>query len=376
MFVNKVRLLLLSGTAAIASTGTAHAQTVSTGTTAGTSISNTATVTYTVNGTAQTTNSTTATFVVDRKVVFTVVTDQTANTQVNLGQADAVTKFRVTNVTNDVQDFLLDSDQTVQSVGLVTGTDNFDMTNLRVFVDSNGNGVYDPGVDTATYIDELAPNASVEVFIIGNVPANPVSNQESQVNLHVTVAAGGAAGTKGAALVATDLNLANADATVDVVFADDDSDGAANLGDTARNGQGRAYAAYEVGARNVNLTVAKSATVLSDGVNTLNPKSLPGAVVEYCLRVNNATLLTPATNVTLSDIIPANTTYVPGSITSGVPGGTCVLAGTVEDDDADDAAEVDGVTANYASATNKITAVINTVLGGTTGAIAFRVKIN
>ena len=177
-------------------------------------------------------------------------------------------------------------------MGLVTGTDNFDMLNLTAYVDANGNGVYDPGVDTQTYIDELAPNASVEVFLVGNVPTTPVSLNQATVALHVTAAAGGGAGVQGGQLIATDLNLANADNTVDIVFADDDDDG---LGiDIARNGQGWAYAAYEITARNVALTVNKTALILSDGVNLINPKSLPGAVVQYCLVANNATLLTAA----------------------------------------------------------------------------------
>ncbi|MGJ3629416.1 hypothetical protein AB5I41_25880 [Sphingomonas sp. MMS24-JH45] len=92
------------------------------------------------------------------------------------------------------------------------------------------------------------------------------------IQLHVTVAAGGASGTK--AEVPTPLNLANADNTVDVVFADNDSDGL-YPGDIARNGQGRAYSGYQIGTRNVALTVAKSAKILSDPVNLLaNPKSI------------------------------------------------------------------------------------------------------
>lgn len=378
MLRNRVRTMLLTGSAAVASiaigTGSAHAQSAAQNTTAGTSISNTASVTYTVNGTAQTTNSTTATFVVDRKVNFTVVADQGGTkTQVNLGQTDAVTTFRVTNTTNDIQDFLLEADQSQIVNGLVTGIDDFDMLNLKVFVDSNNNGVYDAGVDTRTYIDELAPDASVAVFIVGNVPGSGTLSQ-ANVDLHVTVANGGQANTQGNALIPTDTNLANADNTVDIVFADDDNDG---IGiDIIRNGQGRAYASYEIGTRNVALTVTKSALVLSDGVSVGNPKSLPGATVQYCLLVRNATLLTAANGVQLNDVVPANTTYVPGSITIGTPGGTCVSLGSTEDDDADDAGETDGVTASFNSTTRNVNAMVGTVGGGGSIAVAFKVTIN
>jgi len=371
MFRNRVRTLLLTGSAAVASIGTAHAQTAAQNTAAGTSISNTASVTYTVNGTAQTTNSTTATFLVDRKVNFTVIADQGGTkTQVNLAQNDAVTKFKVTNTTNGIQDFFLDPGQSLIADGLVTGIDDFEMLNLRVFVDSNDNGVYDPGVDTRSYIDELAPDASVAVFIVGNVPGSGTFSQ-ANVNLQVIAAAGGQANTRGNILVAADLNT---DATVDIVFADDDSDG---IGvDLLRNGQGRAYAAYEIGTRNVALTVTKSALVLSDGVSLLDPKALPGAVVQYCLLVRNATLNASANGVQLNDIVPANTTYVPGSITIGAPGGTCVLLGSSEDDDADDATETDGVTASYNSTNRNMNATLGTVGGGGLAAVAFKVTIN
>ncbi|MFS0772135.1 hypothetical protein [Sphingomonas sp. 1P08PE] len=381
MFAKKLVAALLTGTAAIGFAGAAHAQAQTPAaqtTAAGTVISNTASVTYKVNGTDQSTNSTTASFVVDRKVNFTVITDQSGYTQVNLGQQNAVTTFKVTNLTNGTQDFLLEADQPGLLTGILTGADNFDMLNLKVFVDSNGNGVYDPGTDTATYIDELAPDASATVFLVGNVPTTP-SASIAWDSLHVTAAAGGAANTKGAALIPTDLNLGNADNTVDIVFADDDSDGTLNLGDIARNGQGRAYSGYQIGTRNVALTVAKSARILSDGVNTLNPKAIPGATVEYCLTVNNATLTTPANAVVLTDVVPANTTYVAGSLSIGAPGVlgiACTVLGSTEDDDADDAAETDGVTASFDTATKTVTANVGDVSGGGRIAASFRVTIN
>lgn len=367
---------LLTGSAVALSTpGAAQSATQ---TPAGTIINNTATASYTVNGAAQSATSNTATFVVDRKVNFVAVVDQTGFTQVNLNQQNAVTTFKVTNTTNGVQDFILEADQTNISVGILPGNDDFDVTSLRVFVDSNGNGTYDDGVDVATYIDELAPDASATVFLVGNVP-NTAGINRAFDSLHVIVAAGGTPATRGSPLVATDLNIGNADNVVDIVFADDDSDGALYPGDAARNGQARAYSGYEIGVRNVALSIAKSARVLSDGINGANPKSIPGAVVEYCLLVTNATALTPANGVTLSDVVPAGMTYVPGSITIGAPGAlgvACVVGGSAEDDDADDASETDGRTGAYTTATRTVTAGIATVLGGTTVAAAFKATIN
>lgn len=370
-----LRAALLTGGALVLAPAAAHAQAAQQ-TTAGTVVTNQATASYTVNGTTQTASSNVATFLVDLKVVFTTTTAQTANTQVNLGQTGAVATFTVTNKTNGTQDFLLDPDQQNLSLGILPGTDNFDMLNMHAYVDKNGNGVYDPGVDTATYIDELAPDQSATVFLVADVPNTPGANL-AFVSMHVTAAAGGTAGTQGAALVPTDLAVLNTDNKVDVVFADDDSDGL-YAGDIARNGQGRAYAAFEVGVRNVALSVLKTSRVISDGVNTLNPKALPGAVVEYCLTVNNATLTTPATNVTLTDVIPANTTYVPGSISIGAIGaaGICLTGGVPQSDDPNATVAAGTAHGSFTSSSKTVTAVFPTVAGGTSLAASFRVTIN
>lgn len=370
-----VRRLLLSGTAAIAgvSAGQASAQTASAATPAGTAVSNTAQATYSVNGAAQTAQSNTATFVVDRKVNLTVVKAQDADTPVALGQTGAVTTFRVTNNTNGIQDFLLDPDQNIGTVVYV-GTDNYNMTNLKAYVDANGDGIYQPDTDVATYIDELRPDESRTVFLVGDVPTSQLA-QLAIVNLHVTVAEGGAANTPGARLQQTTLNVANQDAEVDVVFADNDSDGIGP--DVLHDGEARAYLAYNVGIKNVDLSVVKSMRVLSDGFSaTLNPKAVPGATVEYCLSVRNATLLTPANDVTLTDVIPTNTTYVPGSLTIGAAGGTCVLLGAVQDDDADDANDPGPYRGSFDTAAKRVTATIPTVLGGGTVNASFKVTIN
>lgn len=370
--MNRYRLTRywLAGTAAVASIGTAQAQT---GTTAGTQITNTASATYTVNGTAGTATSNTATFVVDRKVNLTVIAAQSANTQVNLGQTGAVTTFQVTNNTNATQDFLLSANQLIP-VGILTGTDNFDLSNLKIYVDSNGNGTYDAGVDTATYIDELAPDARATVFIVGDIPTSPLASM-AMVGLDATVAAGGTPGTAGAALIPTPLNTINQDSEIDIVFADDDNDGVLGY-DAPRNGQGWAYAAYEVGIHSVALTVTKTASVISDGVSTLNPKALPGAIVQYCLTVSNATAGTPASGVNLTDVIPANTTYVPGSITVGNVGaaGVCLINGYPQNDDGSQAAGP--YMGSFNTSTKTVTATIPTLAGGTSLAASFRVKIN
>jgi len=378
MYAKGVIRTLLAGTAAIVSAGTATAQTAPgpAGTTAGTTVTNTAQASYSVNGVQQSATSNAVTFVVDRKVNLTVIANQPANTPVSIGQAGVVTTFKVTNNTNGTQDFLLSTSQTPIQ-GLFTG-DNFDVSNVKIFVDSNNNGTYDVGVDTATYINELAADASAVVFIVADVPSQQ-SAVLAGITLIAQVAAGGDPLAQGAPLAAS--VAPNDDNVVDVVFADNDSDG---LGpDIVLNGQGRASLGYEITTRNVALSVTKSQLVLSDPINQLvAPKAIPGAVVQYCLVVNNATVGTPASNVTLTDIIPANTTYVANSISIGVIalGNSCLVTGITGGvplaDNGSTTVPLLNYTGSYNTGSKTVSATIPTLLGGTSVAALFRVTIN
>ena len=373
MFLKRLAGGLLASTAFC--TGMAQAQTTS-GTRAGTVVTNQASATYTVNGTAQTATSNVSTFVVDRKVNLTLVAEQAASVKVNAGQAGVTAAFRLTNLTNSPQDFILDPDQTNLSVGILPGNDDYDVTALRAFVDADGNGVYDPAIDTATFVDELGADQSVIVFVVADVP-NAANASQAFVSMHVITAAGGGVGTQGDVVVATNLNVVDQNNEIDIVFADGDSD-AAFAGDAARNAQARAYSAFQLNTQNVDLTVQKTSRVISDGIDVLNPKALPGSVVEYCLVVRNATLLTPASNINVTDIIPANTTYVAGSIQVGGLGGatSCVVGGVPEDDDADDTSELDPYRGSFDGTSRTVTAVIPTLIGGGSVAASFRVTIN
>ncbi|MBX3563612.1 MAG: DUF11 domain-containing protein [Sphingomonas sp.] len=334
---------------------------------AGTTINNQATVSYSVGGSPQTSTSNTVSFVVDKKVNLAVAEVGGSATRVAIGATDQVTTFTVTNLTNATQDFRLTPDQQTVSIPLL-GTDDFNVTNLRAFVDSNGNGVYDAGIDTATFIDELAPDATVTVFIVADIP-NTQGIHTAIVGLKATVAAGGGSGVLGADLVATSLLTPDSPSTVDIVFADD-----ANLLDQPRDGAHWAFDAYTIDSAAVTMT--KTVRVISDPYNLLvNPKAIPGAVVEYCMTISNAGPGT-ATGVTLSDVVPANMTYVSNSLTVGGlgVGGQCVLNGTIEDDDATGADESDPYGGSFDGTT--VRATIGTVLPLVPLTVAFRATVN
>jgi uncharacterized repeat protein (TIGR01451 family) len=333
------------------------------GTEAGTSIANTASVNYTVGGTPQSANSNTTTFVVDKKVNLTVTGGVITQTAINT--TDQVTAFQVTNLTNATQDFRLTIDQQSLSVPIL-GIDNFDVTSMRVFVDSNGNGTYESGVDTATYIDELAADTSVTVFIVANIPNTPGADT-AIVSLSAQAAAGGQIGTQGTALAATSILQSDSPSTVDIVFAD-----AAGTWDLARDGIGRAFNAFKIATAAVSMT--KNSRVVSDPVNLLlNPHAIPGATMEYCLTISNAGPGTASTLV-MNDVVPTGTTYVSNSLTVGTPGGSCVLLGTIEDDDTTGADESDTYGGSFDGTTVK--ANIASMIASTSVAASFRVTIN
>lgn len=119
-----------------------------------------------------------------------------------------------------------------------------------------------------------------------------------------------------------------------------------------------------------NISVTKISTVVSDGVSASNPKAVAGAVMRYCILIANAGSAT-ATGVSVSDAMPANVTFTPGSI---VTGANCGSAATGEDDNNTGADESDPFGVSFAGTTLTGTAAS---LGPSVGfAIAFNATIN
>ncbi|KSB87751.1 hypothetical protein AS593_00550 [Caulobacter vibrioides] len=345
------------GGVSIASLMLAGAAPAAPGTLAGSTINNTASVGYSIGGVAQpTVNSTTASFVVDRKVNVTVAEVGGTATFTSYGQKDQVTTFTVTNNTNSVQDFrLFGVDSVLGTTTTLNHTDSTGVTNIRVFVDSNGNGQYDAGVDTATYIDELAPDQTKTVFIVADLPASGPAGGVAGVILTAVTASGGASGTLGADVTASLVDDVNA---VDTVFGD-----AAGWADAYRDARHSAQDEYDV--YGTSALAVKTATLISDPLNGLvAPKAIPGAVMEYCIAVKNIGVQA-ITGVTVTDNIPANTTYVPGSTHVG---GTVLLG----------VCQGDGVGAADGSVYNgtAVTATIPTIAPNDVVTARFRVTIN
>jgi uncharacterized repeat protein (TIGR01451 family) len=118
------------------------------------------------------------------------------------------------------------------------------------------------------------------------------------------------------------------------------------------------------------INTTKTSSIISDGVSGSNPKSLPGAIVSYCILVTN-TGPSAATNIVASDPIPASLTYISSSMVSGT---SCANAATAEDDNAIGADESDPVGASISGTTVTISAP-NLILNGSV-AIKFGASIN
>lgn len=319
--------------AGLFSVGAAHAA----GTLSGTAIDNLATLSYSVGTVAQpaigssatgnTAGAGTATsFLVDNKVNLALTETGNAVTSVAPGSTNQVTTFTVTNLGNTAQGYTFVAANQLAGSAVIAGTaDTIDVSNFRVFVDSNGNGVYDPGVDTLATISTLAPDATRTVFVVADIPVGATNGQQANITLTATTTIAGTA-TPVVATVGADT------AGVDIVFADAVTAELAFVGTSvARDGQATARDAYRIAS--AVISVAKTSTLMCDPFNGsgADRKNIPGAIVRWTITISNAaTATTSATLAQVSDTLNANTTFDANLVTgAGAPASatSCTSAG-------------------------------------------------
>ena len=274
------------------------------GTLANTPISNTATLVYDVNGVSQPNiTSPAATFLVDNKVNLDVATSNSP-TIVTPAQSQAVNTFTVTNLGNAVQDYALTGGNVVGAATVFGSADTFDALACNTFVETNGIAGYQAGVDTAPFIDELAPDASKDVYVVCSIPAAIPTNQQAVTELTAVTRAGVTAGL--GAVLTQSAGIDNP-AVVDIVFADPVTIANA-LGtvpaQTPRDATAFARNAYRVAA--VAVTVNKAATCSPAPANCSAAKT--GTVITYQLLVT-ITGSGSADALVITDPLPANLTY-------------------------------------------------------------------
>ena len=119
-----------------------------------------------------------------------------------------------------------------------------------------------------------------------------------------------------------------------------------------------------------SIGVTKISSVISDGVSAANPKAMPGATVRYCITISNAGPGTAA-NISATDAIPANMTYVAGSMLSG---SSCGTAATAEDENAAGGDETDPIGASFSAGTISINRA--SLLSASSFALVFNATVN
>ena len=290
------------------------------GTASNTDILNTVTVDYQVGGVSQTQKSASDTIKVDRKINVTVADRNAAYQSVSPGQTTAVVAYRVTNNSNAPLDFALTASHQPNGAGPYPGNDNFDATfqTPTIYRDVNDNGIYESATDTVlTHIDALVPDVAFPILVLSNIPAGQVTGDISAIILRAVAHENDGAATLGGIVVQTPVATANGKNTMETVFAD----AAGYTGDAIYDGAHSGRAGYTVSA--AAITVAKTSTLISDPISVAgnNPgyvaKMIPGAIIEYCLAVSNASGGSAATTVRVRDNVPATMTLNVVSLTFG-----------------------------------------------------------
>lgn len=342
------------------------------GTEAGTSITNRATVAYDVGGITQTGiesspggnstpgagNGADTAFLVDNRVDLTLVEQGGAQTPVNPGEADTVTTYLLTNTGNETQDYALTAANLATGTDVFTNLDTIDANNLRIFADTDGSG--DFSVGDATFVDSLAADAGILVFVVADIPIGATNGDFANVSATATTAVAGSSG----ATIVTQAPAGDT-AGVDVVFGDAGNDGA----ETDQDG-------YQVSS--AALSVTKSEALVSDPINgTTDPLHIPGAVIEYSIEVVN-TGVVDATAVGVTDILNANLAILLAQYNGGAADIQYTLGGVTAFCTAD-AGDTDGDNCGLAGAT--LEADLGVTLGTNTGVdnilvVSFQATIN
>lgn len=346
----KTTTQLLGAVSAFALVVMSSAPALAEGTSAGSTITNNVSVTFDVGGVTQTAVTDSDTFTVDRRVNVNVTFTGIADTSVSPGEENAALAFDVTNLSNDIIDLDL-------SAALNLGTAG-NITNFRIFLDTDGDGVLSAAELTAgpiTYLDEVGEDVTVSVIVIANIGLNAVNGDEFDVVLTADAHAGGVVGTLGAELVGT--TGANTSGIDTVLF-----DG---MGDTDAENDGAFSDTGTYTVAGALITVAKSSSVVWDPVNFEdNPKAIPGARVEYCITVANASGAATATDVSVVDDLPFDVIFLNG--TSFINGDASCANGT---SGGDFSAETGP------NSEDQVLADLDNLAAGATRSVYFRVEI-
>lgn len=312
------------------------------GTAATTPISNTATISFTSAGTPLTVSDTVV-FNVHELIDVTTTWQDGANVAVATPSVDGVLTYLIVNTGNGIETFSM----TVFNDDV---TDDFDPTSPRIYLD-NGNSTWD-GIATETlYVpgtnDPVLDANGVDritVFVLNDIPAALANGDLGNSRLDVQATTAGAAG----AAIGTVLNNLGDGGAIDAVVG-------------SSQAQTNTIGTYVVApAAAVTVTLTKSSLVIAnlEGCVIAPCAPNPGATVRYTV-VATVAGAGDAESLVITDVVPADTTYFPASITLDAAGKTDIV-------DADEA--------NFNAGT--ITLNLGDVTAPATRTITFDVTIN
>jgi len=256
------------------------------GTPAGTDITSQATINYTITGTGHTGVSNIVTTSVAEVLDLSLVWQDAAAVVVQPGAIGQALAFRLTNIGNGSDAYNLTGQSTL-------GGDDFDPVLRNIHLDTNGNGRFDPGIDEL-YIPGgndpvLAADAFTLLFLLNDIPPSTTVNQLGASMLSAASNTGvGVPGT-----VFTGAGENGLDAVVG-----------------ANGGRFDSQGSYRIMALSAQVAILKSAVVV-DPFGGSQP--VAGATITYQLSVI-ATGTGTSNDVVISDAIPLNTTYNPGTL--------------------------------------------------------------
>ncbi len=248
---------------------------------AGTDIENTASATYSAGGQPREVFSNPDILKVDELLDVATAWQDGAPIPID-GQS--VLQFRVTNNGNGAEAFTITADPAVAGNG-------FDTTVDYLVIDANNNGIVDDNETRLTNgftTAELDPDQSINILVVVTAPAGATDGQTSQVDLLAVAATG--TGSPGD--VFANQGEGGGDAVVGSTGADDNA-----LGDL-------------VASRGV-VTLVKTSSA-SDPFG--GSQVVPGSIVTYSL-VATVTGSGSVSGLSITDTIPVNTTYSPGTLT-------------------------------------------------------------
>ena len=309
-------------------------------TAAGSTVSNTFTLNYEVSNTAQPeiSNATTPTqFTVDRRV--DLVLTATNSALLTTPGATSVLTFELVNDGNDFAAY------SFSIADLDTGSGTFDATSveIRYLIDADNNNTADDGsyaliAETATSAGSGAADvtANVEkgqkvfVQVSGTIPAGTEDNETDQITLIAQVR-NPSAYINDPAISVGEVTTGDSGSNNPLGVAQNvlaDGTGVAGT-DVDRDGLFAANGVFDV--ESPDLTADKEVLVIAEpGVSgpitncdsiaspVANAKAVPGACVEYTITVENTGDSVAASNLVISDTLPAEVTYVSATLSANI----------------------------------------------------------